>query len=374
MVDHPLVSAEVRQYMEKHQLESGLNKALNRVLSELPQDPFSTMAVQLIDLNPSNPVFSRLHAKPAFLCDLQHESLQIDVYLAYQGNERCFYSYTYTYNEAEKESLTWDNKEEMQGMKTACQLINDHLSPLLVDRDLYLFKKLELLLLNFKRKKEDQGVTVGPNVISAVSNALFYACAKAMDSQYPYLQMYKANMLKDFQLPFVEAASKGMGASQTPSQDAQSAGRSLPKLLINVFNGGKESGSKVKFSRFYLIIDVNPVELAKMVTEKEEGAEGEGQPPKPINIHEAYIKFSQAVEKAVGATKQGLAAFKRGVDGAFYNAYDNINECFKVIEDAIAATGANTDQKKYLKIGINTDAHSWYLEDANKYEWDGPKV
>ena len=76
----------------------------------------------------------------------------------------------------------------------------------------------------------------------------------------------------------------------------------------------------------------------------------------------------------MGGTKQGLAAFKRGVDGAFFNAYDNINECFKVLEDAIAATGANTDQKKHLKIGINTDATSWFIEDANKYEWDGPKV
>jgi len=69
-----------------------------------------------------------------------------------------------------------------------------------------------------------------------------------------------------------------------------------------------------------------------------------------------------------------LAAFKRGVDAAFFNAYDNINECFKVMEDAITATGANTDGKKYLKIGVNTDAHSYYLEDANKYDWDGAKV
>jgi len=29
-----------------------------------------------------------------------------------------------------------------------------------------------------------------------------------------------------------------------------------PKLLFTVLNGGKASGSKVKFSTFYLIIDV----------------------------------------------------------------------------------------------------------------------
>ena len=142
-------------------------------------------------------------AKPVLVCDMQHETLKVDVYLAYQGNERCFYSYTYTYNEAEKDSLTWDNPEEMSGMKNACKLINEQLSPKLEGRDLFLFKKLELLILNFKNKQQEQGVTVGPNVTAAVSNALYYACAKAMDSQYPYLEMYKTNMLKDFQLPFI---------------------------------------------------------------------------------------------------------------------------------------------------------------------------
>ena len=116
----------------------------------------------------------------------------------YQGNTRCFYSYIYTYNESEKETLTWDNPEEMKGMKTACQLINENLSPMFAGKDLYLFKKLDHLLTNFKNKRQDQGTTVGPNVTSAVSHALFYGCAKAMDSQFPYLQMYSANMLKTF--------------------------------------------------------------------------------------------------------------------------------------------------------------------------------
>ena len=139
--------------------------------------------------------------------------------MSYQGTERCYYSYIYTYNEAEKESLTWDNREEMSGMKTACQLINHNISPMLVGRDLFFWKKLEALLLHFKEKREEHGETVGPNVVGAVSNALFYACAKAMDSQYPYLPMYKANMLKDFQLPFVEPTSKAAAGVQTPPQD-----------------------------------------------------------------------------------------------------------------------------------------------------------
>ena len=56
-----------------------------------------------------------------------------------------------------------------------------------------------------------------------------------------------------------------------------------------------------------------------------------------------------------------MAAFKRSNEGAFFNAYDNINESFKAIEDAIAAVGVNNDQRKYLKIGINTDAQSYFI-------------
>jgi len=32
-------------------------------------------------------------------------------------------------------------------------------------------------------------------------------------------------------------------------------------LIFNVLNGGKEALSKVKFSRFYLIIDISPSDV-----------------------------------------------------------------------------------------------------------------
>ena len=43
------------------------------------------------------------------------------------------------------------------------------------------------------------------------------------------------------------------------------------------------------------------------------------------------------------------------------------------MEDAIAAVGINTEETKYLKIGINADAHNWFVEEESKYDWDGPK-
>ena len=83
MSDHPLIPSKVRTYMEQHQIEQGLNRSLNVVLSTLPQDPFSAMAVTLIDSNPSAPTLVKLVARPTTICDMTQETIQIDVFLNY---------------------------------------------------------------------------------------------------------------------------------------------------------------------------------------------------------------------------------------------------------------------------------------------------
>ena len=67
----------------------------------------------------------------------------------------------------------------------------------------------------------------------------------------------------------------------------------IPKLMLTILNGGKELGSKVKFSKFYIIIDIKPQDSAH------------------IDIHEVYMKLCVAIEKGITSTKGGLAAFKR---------------------------------------------------------------
>lgn len=190
MTDHPLIPQVVRSYMEKHQIEPGLNKALNTVLKSMPQDPFSTMAVELLDINPSAPSFKCLKAKPTYLSELSIETLQIDVYLQYQGIERCFFSYVYTYNESEIDALTWDDEEEKTGMTNACAIINK-LSDQLAEKDIYQYKKIDTFLQGYAQRKAESGQKVGPNVTAAISQALFSATAAAEQGQFPFLSMYK---------------------------------------------------------------------------------------------------------------------------------------------------------------------------------------
>ena len=51
MVDHPLVSTQLRQYIQKNKIEELMNEGLNIVMAQLPQDPYSTMATTLINVS-----------------------------------------------------------------------------------------------------------------------------------------------------------------------------------------------------------------------------------------------------------------------------------------------------------------------------------
>jgi hypothetical protein len=70
MTDHPLVPQDIKDYMKKHSIEENLNIALNHVLFEMPQDPFSSMAVKLIECNPTPPTIDHLEAHETYINDL----------------------------------------------------------------------------------------------------------------------------------------------------------------------------------------------------------------------------------------------------------------------------------------------------------------
>lgn len=103
----------------------------------------------------------------------------------------------------------------------------------------------------------------------------------------------------------------------------------VPKLMFTVFNGGKALGSKVKFSRFYIIINLKVQDVE-------------------MDANVVYYKIAAAVKKAITGHKLGEAGFKANSSGSYYNALDNINDSFKMLEDAINSTGLNTDERKVL--------------------------
>lgn len=107
--------------------------------------------------------------------------------------------------------------------------------------------------------------------------------------------------------------------------------------MFTILNGGKSAGSRVRFSKFYLIMKL-------------------GLDDGHLDANEIYHAISALIRKGISTTKVGEAGFKPNQSGSYYNAYDTINDSFKLLEEAIAATGVNTDTKKILSIGINAES------------------
>ena len=90
-------------------------------------------------------------------------------------------------------------------------------------------------------------------------------------------------------------------------------------MMFTLFNGGKAAGSKVKIVKFYLI----------MTYELEDLENGR-------DALLMYYKVAAAIKKGVQSHKLGENGFKPTPGGSYFNAHENHNETFKLIEDAIA--------------------------------------
>lgn len=93
-------------------------------------------------------------------------------------------SLTYNQCDLDGDAFTWDKPQEKLGMSQAVNFINQKISPLLRDKDPVQFKRIDDILMNFKNREEEDGETkIGHNVLSGVSNAIYYAFNKAFEPQ-----------------------------------------------------------------------------------------------------------------------------------------------------------------------------------------------
>lgn len=122
--------------------------------------------------------------------------------------------------------------------------------------------------------------------------------------------------------------------------------------MFSLLNGGKAVSSKVKFSKIYLILGAVPHDGTEFL--------------------ENFAKVRKDITTAITSSKQGVAGFKVGPDGIYFNACENLNESLKFLEDAIANLGDNPDLQK-ASIGVNCDSESFYLAEQEKYDMEGPK-
>ena len=118
----------------------------------------------------------------------------------------------------------------MTGLSKACNLMNNEISKSLqgvvLSGNIQADNKLSEFLKDHSTDEKRH------NLVRACSEALVFATAKCFSQE---------NVYDCFRESFYEVDEE--------------AGNKNTKLLIKIFNGGKASGSAVKFSRFYLIVD-----------------------------------------------------------------------------------------------------------------------
>jgi len=214
--------------------------------------------------------------------------------------------------------------------------VSGELSQFFAGKELPLAKKtyesvnawLEKYNARFTRPSEQ----CSPRLVKIVLEALLTSYGHVMTRDAPYFSMYNFFNARDISLASLKA----------------------PKLMFTVLNGGKVLNSKVKFSQFYLIIDINGDDAH-------------------IDATEVYFKVTANIKKIIQASKLGEAGFKANQSGSYWNAFESVNDSFKLLEDAINQAQVNTADRKYAQIGVNTDSQSCYLPDLDKYDFEGPK-
>ena len=120
------VPSAVVSYIQANNLNSVVKSALNQVLREMPADPLSAIAGQLFaKANKSYPEFDHIRARRVFLHDVTTQTLELKVFLTYQGRTELRHTHRFTFDECQQSDFIWDKPEQKTGLNSVCLLINE---------------------------------------------------------------------------------------------------------------------------------------------------------------------------------------------------------------------------------------------------------
>ena len=135
-----------------------MNRIVNRVIKERPEDPLSTIAKYLLkEARKCYPTFDKLKARRVFIGgeSSSTETLRIDVYLTYHGRSGLRYQYYFSFDPEEQNRILYDDQASKTGFSQAIDMINNAVTETIRANlgfsglDLNAFRKLDGVLLKF---------------------------------------------------------------------------------------------------------------------------------------------------------------------------------------------------------------------------------
>ncbi|KAJ5066781.1 enolase [Anaeramoeba ignava] len=311
--------AELKEYLEKNKISQNFEDVLNECLEKLPEDPFGFFA-NAFGRYAHKPVIEKLVARQ-ILDSRGNPTVEVDVYAKVNGQVKLI-----ARSSAPSGASTGSNEAlELRdgdkgvyggkGVLTACKNVNEILSPQLKGKELFDQNVLDELMC--KIDGTELKTKIGGNAITATSFALAEAAA----------------ILNDEPL-FLHVAKNFYGKDKIPKKFA------LPVPMVNILNGGKHAGGKLKIQEFMIVPSRN-------VPFKE----------RLRRVVAVYHTLGGLVVK-----KYGVSAKNLGDEGGFAPLIDTPDEALNIIEEAITTAGFKVGED----IGLALDSASSEFYDSEK--------
>ena len=315
MAESPLITAELRDYIQRFRIEDVMSQAINSLARKIPSDPFTFLAGFFSELSEEPPSITDIRAREIFL----DSRPSIEVTIEGQSKGQIFMAPSFVFSPGiEENSYTLDpDRFDGKGMRSAARAV-EGLRPLLLEQDIANQRKIDSIL-----SKEN---TLGSNTVVAVS----FACAIAA-AYFKRIPLYQHIFDKYTRREWDSAP--------------------FPRLMLPLLFTGKANGSKVKFSR-WIIYEAHSEKHDSQV------------------IMDGMKKIFDTLRKILASGKGGEAGL-RPFSSGFIPPSENMTECFKIIEDTINQSGFSLGEDFLLAIDCN--AEDYYLKDTQKYEMEGFK-
>lgn len=315
MADSPLITAELREYLQRFKIEEIVSKSINTLAHKLPSDPFTFLAGFFSELSDEPPSVFDIHSREIFL----DSRPSIEVSVSCQSKGQVFTSPPFVYSPGfEEHNYTLDSDRlDGKGMRSASRSA-EGLKPILFEQDVANQRKIDSLIT------KEEGL--GTNVSVSVSFAC--AIAAAFFKKVPlYKHVYEKMTRREWE------------------------GGPFPKIMLPLLFTGKANGSKVKFAR-WVLYETN--------SEKHDGQV----------IMDGSRKIYETLRKILASGKGGEAGL-RVCNSGFIPPSENMAECFKIVEDTVNQSGFSLGEDFLL--AIDCASEDYYLKDVLKYEMEGFK-
>jgi enolase len=316
MADSPLITSELRDYIQKFKIEETVTRSINTLAHKMPSDPFTFLAGFFSELSEEPPCVTDIHSREILLDS--RPSLEVTITCQTKGQVFPGPSFVFSPGIDEINYTLDSDRLEGKGMRSSAVMAQG-LKSILIDQDIANQRKIDSILM------KEPGL--GSNVTVSVSFACLVAAAffKRVPLYHHVFEKYTRREWDS--APF-------------------------PKLMLPILFTGKSNGSKIKFSRWILY-------------------EASHQKHEAYAVMEAIKKIYETVRKILASGKGGESGLRPHLSG-FIPAFETNAECFKIIEDAVNQTGFALGEDFLLAIDCNSE--EYYLKDSQKYEMEGFKV